>query len=725
MIFNHTRWQIWAGSQHPYKHVLSEMAYSHPALPGGSVFNAQQAMDWIISVVYPQTKPAVATPGDLPLAGNTLGDYRIVNDNGNGKAAAYRWHQTEGMASPAWVQLYEMDWGVDSILEQATASAQALFPLKFGHDDVDGTDTPIGGTYAGQRFFGGATAGKNLTLTANNGDGSGAFTGYVQSDNTFRPTASGTLDLGTATLLWRDGYLSGHVYVGTMTLTAGSITDTSGTIDFGGNHLQTQGSLWLGGATRTLRLDTGSITDSSGQISFGSNKLVTTGEIDGGSGVFTGAVTADHVVATGAASTFKSGTTVGHLTLADGSITDSGGALSFGANTLTTTGNASFGQITGTKLTITQGGAFHNLSFDPTTGTFSSAGSLSIACSNLTIPTASGVDLTLSSYLQSPTINVGSTATQLLASSLNWTGTFTLSGTTLIHDVTTVRPKLDATSALGDSTHRYTSLFLSTGIGNGTNSLAIADLLSLRNINVGVADGDVLIYQSSSGTWVARTENTSIDHHLLMNLASGDDHTQYALLAGRAGGQTLVGGTLASQNLTLSSTAHATKGSVLVDSAILPTVTATDDLGSSSAKFRNLYLSGTAQLALATGGGSIVGTASQVGQLWYNTSTFDVWLDDGSGTNYLRKVSLDKFYYQDSTTWNGSATTVTYTVNRAGSGTTGRGWVSDARACIWSLKDNSNNFNQVLCDITATQTTVTVTVGMALAAGTYTLVGVG
>lgn len=39
-----------------------------------------------------------------------------------------------------------------------------------------------------------------------------------------------------------------------------------------------------------------------------------------------------------------------------------------------------------------------------------------------------------------------------------------------------------------------------------------------------------------------------------------DDHSQYALLAGRAGGQTLIGGTAASESLTLKGTSHATPG---------------------------------------------------------------------------------------------------------------------------------------------------------------------
>lgn len=49
------------------------------------------------------------------------------------------------------------------------------------------------------------------------------------------------------------------------------------------------------------------------------------------------------------------------------------------------------------------------------------------------------------------------------------------------------------------------------------------------------------------------------------SVLSNDNFTQYALLAGRAGGQSLTGGTVASENLTLDSTAHATKGYVLLN----------------------------------------------------------------------------------------------------------------------------------------------------------------
>lgn len=51
-------------------------------------------------------------------------------------------------------------------------------------------------------------------------------------------------------------------------------------------------------------------------------------------------------------------------------------------------------------------------------------------------------------------------------------------------------------------------------------------------------------------------------HSAITGLTSGDDHTQYALLAGRATGQTLYGGTASGDELILNSTSHATRGMV-------------------------------------------------------------------------------------------------------------------------------------------------------------------
>jgi hypothetical protein len=68
-------------------------------------------------------------------------------------------------------------------------------------------------------------------------------------------------------------------------------------------------------------------------------------------------------------------------------------------------------------------------------------------------------------------------------------------------------------------------------------------------------------YNDGAGTITAAVIQSGIDHGSISGL-SDDDHAQYALLAGRAGGQSLTGGTAASNNLTLSSTSNATKGRI-------------------------------------------------------------------------------------------------------------------------------------------------------------------
>ena len=57
------------------------------------------------------------------------------------------------------------------------------------------------------------------------------------------------------------------------------------------------------------------------------------------------------------------------------------------------------------------------------------------------------------------------------------------------------------------------------------------------------------------------------DHGSLSGLTGTDPHTQYALLAGRSGGQTLVGDTASGGDLTLQSTAHATRGNIIFGDA--------------------------------------------------------------------------------------------------------------------------------------------------------------
>lgn len=102
-------------------------------------------------------------------------------------------------------------------------------------------------------------------------------------------------------------------------------------------------------------------------------------------------------------------------------------------------------------------------------------------------------------------------------------------------------------------------------------------------------EGDTALPTAGGEQWIdirpqlgATALGTVTDHGGLAGLGD-DDHTQYALLAGRSGGQTLIGGTGSGDDLTLQSTSHATKGDILInnDTAILgaggATVTLTFD----------------------------------------------------------------------------------------------------------------------------------------------------
>ena len=62
-------------------------------------------------------------------------------------------------------------------------------------------------------------------------------------------------------------------------------------------------------------------------------------------------------------------------------------------------------------------------------------------------------------------------------------------------------------------------------------------------------------------------EAGQLDHGLALTGLTDDDHTQYALLAGRSGGQIITGGTAASDDLTLRSTSNATKGDIIIADA--------------------------------------------------------------------------------------------------------------------------------------------------------------
>ena len=130
----------------------------------------------------------------------------------------------------------------------------------------------------------------------------------------------------------------------------------------------------------------------------------------------------------------------------------------------------------------------------------------------------------------------------------------------------------------GASDGQWTSL----GIGSSGQALIVSGGIpawSSNVISLAAARGS-LIYGNSTPEWAALTvgaanrllgsDGTDVswvqgDHGAALTGLSDDDHTQYALLAGRSGGQTLHGGTGASDNLTFQSTSNATKGNILFE----------------------------------------------------------------------------------------------------------------------------------------------------------------
>lgn len=709
-LFDKHRFEVWSQTQHPLKHTLSDFSYANPSLPGVSDVNS--ALNWLVKVLYPNSKAAVATPAALPAVGNTLNDYRVVLDDGDGKQAGYRWEQREGELSASWHKVFDFDWSTDSILAALYDVTQDKFVIKFGRQDLDASGNIITGTYAGQRIYGGTQATQNLTLEANSGDGTGAATGYVQTGSTFRPTVGGVYSLGTNSERFLDGFFNGIVRVQDLFFQTGQITDISGQISFDNENLVTTGNITgaIGYYTSSVEvgplagnaliLAPGSITDESGAISFGNENLTTTGTITAA----TNSVLAD-------------------ITFATGSITSLTATISFGTNNLNTSGNITGGILTGTSLDV------DNVNINGNTVSITNTnGNLILTANGTGIidlqKNVTSLDITATGTVivtgQLNADNLRLDANVLSATNTNGSVTIQPNGTGIVEVTSSVLPNADATNAIGSASLRFTSLFLSGSIGDGTTSVSQATLQSLRDINVGVGVGFALFWDGSK--WAASLPDTEITHSSLSGLTTGDaGHTQFVVLAGRAGGQDVQGGTAASENLTLESTAHATKGSVFTKDNFKPFTNASysggwsgTDLGGASNYFNDIYTKGVhkgLRLENYTSGTLPSSSAQNVGRVVYSTDDSKIYVDTGS--SFIAVAGTSK--YLSDTSWDGVATTQDFTVSAD---------ISDARNAIWAIHDNANDFERIYCTIKAISATqVRVVVSPALPAGSYRLIG--
>ncbi|MBT6517256.1 MAG: hypothetical protein HOK59_05885, partial [Candidatus Marinimicrobia bacterium] len=199
------------------------------------------------------------------------------------------------------------------------------------------------------------------TIASGTWQGTAVADTYVADDLTISGgTINNTIIGGTAPVAGTFTTLTGSsADVGTVSISDSLITDSGGSISFGDENLSTTGTLSSGTATLAtgstvgnLTLADGFITDSGGTISFDNENLSTSGTLATGAQTVTGNVTASDTVSAEQLTTTDDLTVAdqasidGTLTLATGSITDSGGTISFDNENLSTSGTLASGAQT-------------------------------------------------------------------------------------------------------------------------------------------------------------------------------------------------------------------------------------------------------------------------------------------------------------------------------------------------------------------------------------------
>ncbi len=422
----------------------------------------------------------------------------------------------------------------------------------------------LAGRVGGQVLTGGTASGNTLTLRSTSNVTKGSV--LIDETTTSSSTSTGALRVGGG------AGIVGNVFVGGTGNVAGVLNATSGTaststtsgalVVTGGAGVS--GSVFIGG--------TGNVAGVLNATSGTASTSTTTGAlvVTGGTGIsgnlnvggnlnITGTVTAS------IAHSSLTGLTVGddhtQYTLLAGRVGGqvlTGGTGSGNTLTLRSTSNVTKGSVLVDETTV---------SSSTSTGALVVSGGAGVA-GNVFIGGTGNVAGVLNA-------TSGTASTSVSTGALVVTGGAGISGNAFIGGTGNVAGVLNATSGTA-STSTTTGALVVTG-GTGISG----------NLNVG---GNLNV----TGTFSA-----SIAHSSLTGLTTGDDHTQYALLVGRVGGQVLTGGTGISNTLTLRSTTNATKGSVLIDETTTSTSTTTGALrvGGGAGIVGNVFVGGTGNVA--------------------------------------------------------------------------------------------------------------------------------
>jgi hypothetical protein len=324
------------------------------------------------------------------------------------------------------------------------------------------------------------------------------------------PDASNTRDIGSSGTKWKDGYFAGAMNVGSLA--------TVGDAVVGGN-------LTVNGTTTTLNTATLDVEDTNLTINKGGNDASSEGagltvERTGTSGSF--------IYAAASATKWRVGPSGSEVDVVGASSTQAltNKTIVAASNTITT---AASGNLAATEINA----ALAELQTD------------------IDGRQASDSDLTAIAGLSS---------TGLIAR--------TGSGTAAVRTLT--GPAAGITVSNGDGVSGNPTLALANDLssleamsGTGLVARTASETYAQRTITAGSSKLSVSNGDGISGNPTLDVVPGNISHATLANL-SADDHTQYALLAGRSGGQTLIGGTAASNTLVLQSTSNGTVGAVVV-----------------------------------------------------------------------------------------------------------------------------------------------------------------
>ena len=369
----------------------------------------------------------------------------------------------------------------------------------------------------------GAAGDTDITLTFDANTGDGVIT-WMEDEDYFK-FSDEILMNGTEKLLFGDtGTFIHQSSDGVLTIESDTTVDINGAVVFNGalsgistigaSGVVTAGGFTIGSAAIVeAELETidgvtaGTAAASKAVVLDGSKNIATIGTI--GSGAITSTGT----------SSFGSGTTIGNLTLANGSITDSGGALDFGDETLTTTGAVDFGAATVDSLSVSDANitnvadiALDSISAD---GTDINVAVSDNSATALTIKQGSDAYLIVDTANSSESVAIG-TGISGTAISIGHS-----TSETTINDNLTVTGTLTGTLATAAQAN-VTSL--------GTLTTLTVDNVIVNGTTIGHTSDTDLLTLTSGNLTIAGT--TTLGGHLL----TGGDRSIYGSSATSAGG---------------------------------------------------------------------------------------------------------------------------------------------------------------------------------------------